>query len=195
MLLRDVLCACTDLQNDITYRDVNENTRNRFLRAILKNKYIVHDQTEIGESATGIQSGEVDLEIRKDQEMPWIILEALNISGSGQTDIKNWNKHLDKLMVNYNRNGLGTLLLVSYLESSQKRFAAISDAYFEHIQNYAPLKFGVKPERCSYLHMDNVPQHLHITQAEYSCGGYRVAVYHYLVLIQKTKESKQTDLI
>lgn len=185
LLIRDVLSACTAIQQDHIYWDgkegSRENSRNTQVRTILRQKnYVANDQTLCGISEGRNQEGELDIEIRKIPNTPWTIFEALNLSS---VNLNYWNGHLDKLLDNYNPHGLKFLFLVSYVKCSREKFQEIWAAYESHIPTYNPGRY-----RCiaaSYMtlserYLQNVDL-IRGAQCAYDCGGSRTTVYHIFV--------------
>lgn len=184
-LVRDVLEACTDIQEMPMYWDTKdgsrENSRNSEIRNILRAKgYHIQDQTLCGKARGRNQEGELDLEIRQDINQPWTILEALNLS---TTNLAYWNEHLNRLLDNYNPCGLKILLLVSYVTCSEQKFSRIWTEYQKHIPAYhagiyrcIPSSYMPLPTR--YLEDRNF---IKGAQCTYDCGDSRTTVYHIFV--------------
>ena len=180
-LLADLVKLCAELQAEKLYWDSEEDDRNRYLRnGLHKMPYVVHDQTQRGISGGGHRAGELDLDIRKFKDIPWTICEALRVDGVEKTD---WNGHLDKLMVNYNPNGLKFLILLTYVDDVNNRFDAIWRGFETHIQKYAPDGFEVVPN--SFHHYTEGswtdPQNIKTARCEYIRGDYQPTVYHIFV--------------
>lgn len=109
-----------------------------------------------------------------DSHEPWTIIEALRISGKSKSD---WDKHLDKLSVNYNTSGFSTLYLLTYVDADIPVFPDIWKSYREHIQTHDPSQR--KYVGGSFVDLD-VPNSQHIKAAKccYSSGGDSTTVYH-----------------
>lgn len=105
-LKNDLIDACKMMQSNSIYWDCKEDVRNTYIRDILRaKKYIVSDQTLIGKSESGKSSGELDIEVFEKWDKPLALMEALIISSDGLGDIRYWNRHLKKLLDNYNPIG------------------------------------------------------------------------------------------
>lgn len=180
LLLDRVVAACRMLQADRNYWDTKENTRNTFLRNALRMAgYVIHDQTLLGQSASGKSEGEIDLDIRRYESVPWSICEALRIYDGSKTD---WNKHLLKLLDNYNPGGVGYMFLVAYVDCEKERFGDICASFEKHIPNTDARKFTVVPGSWERLEAYETDTHfLRAGKCRYSCGDYSPAVYHIFV--------------
>lgn len=67
------MAACLKLQRNVTFSHTSEDQRNDFIRDILETSgyssgYEVRDQTRQGKSATGKNSGEVDLLVYRKED-------------------------------------------------------------------------------------------------------------------------------
>ena len=121
-----------------------------------------------------------DLDIRNFPAVPWTICEALRVKGVEKV---NWNDHLDRLLKNYNPNGLGFLVLLTYVDSSRDRFMEIVKDFKDHIRIYAPEGFRVIESSFHYYSTEPWKnyQYIRTTRCDYDCGGYRPTVYHIFV--------------
>lgn len=186
-LLRDMVIFCGMLQDNEKIWDGSEDERTTYIRDLLRaKKYIAMDQSRGGISAGGKQAGELDLDIRKQPDVRWTIFEALNLSGSSDSQLQYWNAHLDKLLDNYNSTGCPFLFHVSYLSCPKDKFAKHCVAFEEHIRHYSPKKFTVASERPTnplgqQEQRDN--GFLHAMETVYDCGGIPMTVYHFFVRI------------
>ena len=63
------------------------------------------------------------------------MIEALRVSGDTK---KTWDKHLDKLIGNYNYFGARFLYLLTYVDADVERFGNIWKGYQKHIKEYNP---------------------------------------------------------
>lgn len=112
-----LLNACANLQsNESWVRNTDENGRNTYIKDILTaSGYRVNDQTLSGLSPTGKSAGEIDLKIYGSDDLPFAILEALNIKAEHPCA---WNRkyfrdHINKLYT-YDANGLSRNYLIIY---------------------------------------------------------------------------------
>lgn len=180
-LLEDLVKICVDLQAEKVYWGSEEDDRNRYIRnGLNKMPYVVYDQTQRGIGSGGSRAGELDLDIRKFKDIPWAICEALRVEG---VEKKDWNAHLDKLMVNYNPNGLRFLILLTYVDDVNNRFDAIWKGFKAHIRDYAPDGFEVVPNSFHHYTQGSWtdPQYIKTARCEYICGDYQPTVYHIFV--------------
>ena len=180
-LVWELVQLCADMQADIHYWGTKENTRNTYLRNGLTHKgYTVMDQTLRGIGGGGSSEGELDLDIRNFPAIPWTICEALRVEG---VEKKDWNDHLDKLLKNYNSNGLGFLVLVTYVDDIRDRFMEVVKDFKDHVRIYAPEGFRVIESSFHYYSAEPWKnyQYIRTTRCDYDCGGYRPAVYHIFV--------------
>lgn len=189
-LLNAIRKSCLNIQAEPDYylKDGEsswgmEDKRNRRVRDDLQMLgYDVKDQTQRGHSGTGRGIGELDLLLYNDKKEPWTIIEALRVSGGTKTD---WNKHLDKLVENYNYFGVPCLYLLTYVDSDVTDFEQIWAAYLDHIPKYNPVMFTycagslVVPAK----HCDNT--FIKTAKYRYSCGDNSMTVYHIFVHIPK----------
>lgn len=102
--------------------------------------YRVSDQTRSGRSLK--LSGELDIMIRNLRNMPVSILEAMKLGsfGMGNTSIIN---HLNKLLIDYDTNGLARNFMLIYAKSDN--FSDFWLNYKEYIENL-PSHFLYNPE-------------------------------------------------
>ena len=184
-LMADIRQACEKLQTRNIYWNTSEDVRTDYLMDMLTTKgYIVLDQHRTGISAGGIQSGELDLDIRLTQDDTWSALETLNLKGSSPSQIEYWNAHLKKLLNNYNDVGRSFLFHVSYVQCQKNKFGKICSDLYEHMRFYSPPGFellrrfvqevplGSREEQSRFLRM---------FKCVYDCGGVTMTVYHIFV--------------
>ena len=180
-LVWQLVQLCADMQADSLYWEKKENNRNTYLRNGLNHmEYIVRDQTLRGISGTGSAEGELDLDIRKFDNIPWTICEALRVKGVEKV---NWNDHLNRLLKNYNSNGLRFLIQVTYVDSTRQRFKEIVKDFKDHVRMYAPEGFRVATNSFHYYSAEPWKnyQFIRTTRCEYRCGDYQPTVYHIFV--------------
>lgn len=180
-LVWELVQLCADMQADKHYWNTKENTRNTYLRNGLEHMgYTVKDQTLRGIGGGGSSEGELDLDIRKFPAIPWTICEALRVEGVEKVD---WNDHLNRLLKNYNPNGLGFLVLLTYVDDVRDRFMEIVKDFKDHIRIHAPEGFRVIESSFHYYSAEPWKnyQYIRTTRCDYDCGGYRPTVYHIFV--------------
>ena len=201
LLLTAIREACGRIQDEPIYRLVkNENgkgykngngmedLRNRRVRddllILLTKQYRVCDQTQIGSSGSGKSVGELDLLIRKENNEPWTIIEALRTTDGTKAS---WDSHLDKLLVNYNSRGLSLLYLLTYVDADPAAFANIWSGYLTYIPGHTAGQY-----RCiadSFRELDSSKsQSFKAAKCLYTCGGSPVTVYHIFARIPTKDE-------
>ena len=188
-LLRNIGKACQMLQGNRLYWDCLEDDRNTFLRDILRGKYLVNDQSFQGQSKE--RAGELDLDIRRESDAPWTVLEALNLKPQQLRQdgdlrakpINDWNEHLDKLLENYNPCGLRFMFLVSYVECKRDEFAKIVSKFERHIRTYHSGSYRVQGWESSDMGFGQteMPHYLRCVKAVYDRAGSPTTVYHIFV--------------
>lgn len=186
-LREDIRQACEKLQNRKIYWDASEDERTDFLQDLLSKDYIVLDQHRGGVSAGGIQSGELDLDIRQTPGDAWTALEALNLKGSSNSQLEYWNAHLKKLLDNYNHVGRSFLFHVSYVECRKDQFTKIYNDLYEHLRFYSPDGFELMGKFVQVVPLTEDPTRpsgfMHAAKCVYDCGGIPMTVYHFFVRI------------
>ena len=186
-LREDIRQACEKLQNRKIYWKASEDERTDFLQDLLSKDYIVLDQHRGGVSAGGIQSGELDLDIRLTPGDAWTALEALNLKGSSNSQLEYWNAHLKKLLDNYNHVGRSFLFHVSYVECRKDQFTKIYNDLYEHLRFYSPDGFELMGKFVQVVPLTEDPTRqngfMHAAKCVYDCGGIPMTVYHFFVRI------------
>ena len=189
-LREDIRQACEMLQNRKKYWDSSEDERTDYLMDMLTAKgYLVRDQHRGGFSESGIQSGELDLDIRLTSVDKWSALEALNLKGSSKTQIKYWNAHLKKLLDNYNEVGRAFLFHVSYVQCKKDNFSKVCNDLYEHLRFYSPPGFELMRRFVQLVPLTDDPfrqdTFMRAVKCVYDCGGIPMTVYHFFVRIGK----------
>lgn len=198
VLLDDITIACEQMQGNKTFwhprADVGkprENKRNTSVRDALNNlsrgrsnyKFVAFDQTLRGTGDTGSQEGELDIMVQ-DGGKDWVIIEAVNITGK---DKANWNKHLKKLLDNYNPMGLEMLVLVDYVECTKDEYTDWRNSYDGHIKKHAPEDYKICAGTYKTVQVDTKSQYMDVRRCVYTRGGKNFTVYHYFVRIHADK--------
>ncbi len=129
-LFHNMTKALLSIQRNRYYYGAEENELNDALKNCLAMVYDVCDQTRQGTSETGNSSGEVDLLLCKDA-LPIAIIEALKLESVNKSVLQ---RHIDKLLVNYDPNGLQYAFLIAYYTG--KAFSTFSISYEEYIRQY-----------------------------------------------------------
>jgi small GTP-binding protein len=189
-LLEAIRKSCLNIQAESDYylKDGEsgwgmEDKRNRRIRDDLQMLgYDVKDQTQRGLSGTGRGIGELDLLLCNDRKEPWTIIEALRVSSGTKTE---WNKHLDKLVANYNYFGASCLYLLTYVDSDEDDFHRIWKGYQQHIPKINPGKFTYCATSLIILNAADDPQYVKTAKCQYDCGGRTTTAYHIFVRIPK----------
>lgn len=130
-LLQDLIFCCEKIQANFTYKDSLENHRNDYIRDLLDamGYFGNRDQTRLGTSSGGKESGEVDILVRKDNR-PFPIIEALNLSNIDKSYI---SLHIDNI---YRYDTLGYNAILLSLMFKTKDFITFWDIYVLFVQSY-----------------------------------------------------------
>ena len=186
-LILDITRACQKMQDNQNTREFNEDGRTMYIRDMLSVKYHVSDQHQTGETITQKSPGRIDLDIRKEKDVEWTILEAVNIKGQGKNQLKNWEQHLCRLLDHYNAIGRPFLFHVSYVECPKEKFHSLYTTFWSHLRTYSPKGYSIQTDATRELDLGFGGQaaNLFIKAAEcvYHCGGLPMTVYHYFVRI------------
>ncbi len=127
---RDLEKVLIMIQKNKTYEGAQENALNDVVRDHLSVKYEIHDQTRQGFSENGKDSGEIDLLVFY-HSLPVAIIEALKMSSVNKEYLK---KHIDKVLVNYNPNGVKSVFILIY--ATVNNFENFSEALIGYLENY-----------------------------------------------------------
>lgn len=181
-LLPNILKALSLMQNNKFYyktpenSDDLENLRNTYVSEhVLMIGYSCNEQQPGGSGEGGKRPGERDIVFRNKNGHDILIYEGLNLSGSGTA---NADRHLHKLMENYNPQGLPYGVLVSYVDCDRTKFRKITDEYKQHITGYAPEKYTCIGQS---RNIPTIGQYLRCLEMDYECGGQYFTIYHILV--------------
>ena len=163
-----------------------EDKRNRRIRDDLQMLgYDVKDQTQRGLSGTGRGIGELDMLLLNDRKEPWTIIEALRVSSGTKTD---WNKHLNKLVGNYNYFGAHCVYLLTYVDSDVTDFSRIWNGYQQHIPKINPGTFVYCANSLVVLDAADAPQYVKTAKCQYDRDGQMTTAYHIFVRVPKYVE-------
>lgn len=181
-LLPNILKALSLMQNNKFYYKTPENSqdlenlRNTYVsEKALMAGYICNDQQPGGTGEGGRRPGERDIVFRNKNGNDILIYEGLNLAGSGTA---NADRHLHKLMENYNPQGLPYGVLVTYVDCERTKFSQITDEYQKHIIGYAPEKYICIGQP---RNIPTIGQYLKCLEMDYECGGQFFTIYHILV--------------
>ena len=182
--------ACVKLQDNRNYwlsrmnaeqKKTCEDDRTTYLRDMLSaSGFICLDQHFTGDAAGGHRAGELDLDIRLESDIHWTALEALNLNGA---ELSNWEKHLDKLLKNYNQSGRTFLFHVGYLTCDEEiKFNNICLKFWENMRTYMPNGMRVLSAREFPLERPkhDAPAFIQAMECVYDCGR-PITVYHFFV--------------
>ena len=190
-LLDAIVRSCQHLQSDPIYslRDNGhglEDTRNRRIRDDLHSwGYRIQDQTQRGRSGTGASVGELDFLLYNEAGSPWTIIEALRVSDGSKTE---WNKHLSKLVNNYNFYGAKFLYLLTYVDADPKTFSNIYSKYTSHIRNHHPEPYHCDARSFMDLNDKDMPLYTKAAMCQYTCGNENITIYHIFARIPTPNE-------
>lgn len=122
-----MLRAISKLQRNSHYNaDSGEDTMNDYIRDILDENYFIKDQTRQGESESGGEAGEVDIQICHDG-LPVVMIEGIKVSSLERDRL---DTHMNKVLTKYDPNGCPYAFWVIY--STVKNF----DSGYENIFNF-----------------------------------------------------------
>lgn len=133
-LLEDIFTILIQMQGDKLYRGVSENQLNDGIRNGLRitRRYQPFDQTRHGESASGLDAGELDILVSTKKEgLPIAIVEALILKS---VDKKSLKTHIDKALVNYNPTGCKMTVIVIYSRAAD--FASLVTSLDGYLKTY-----------------------------------------------------------
>ncbi|WP_298247328.1 COR domain-containing protein [uncultured Christiangramia sp.] len=91
----------------------------------------VTDQTRSGASESGLQSGELDLMIRRENGIPLTIIESLRLKSCGSKN-KSIATHINKLFTKYDTHGLQRNFMLVFGEA--RNFQSLYKNYFQYIK-------------------------------------------------------------
>lgn len=153
-----------------------EDIRNKYvLRRLMGAGYICADQQSGGLAENDQKKGEIDFVVRNRNEQDVFIYEGVNLSSAYSINIE---RHLYKLMSNYNPQGLPYGALVSYVDCDRSMFMKIVDLYSKHITEYTPDGYvGVGEPKV----IPTIGQYLRCMEMDYEVGGQYLTIYHILV--------------
>ena len=179
-LRSDIITACMQLQGNSKFWDATEDEWNTGVRDFLRAKgYLAFDQSFQGISGGEKKAGELDIDIRKDPDIPWTVYEALKIKDKAETQ---WNAHLSKLLDNYNPSGLNYLFLVTYVACDKDTFPAIWNHFREHIRWFDPgeKKYERLPGTFSEIPLNEYgsPNYIRAAKITYDRAGSPTTVCH-----------------
>lgn len=126
-LIQKVTRALVKLQKNSHYDySSREDTMNDYVRDILDESYKLKDQTRQGESESGNDAGEIDIQICI-EGLPLVMMEALKLDSVVN---KTLSIHINKVLTKYDPNGCPYAVLIVY--ATAKNFKA----FYNRLQNY-----------------------------------------------------------
>ena len=183
-LLQSIIKALEEMQNETTYYRSKDNSkdledrRNRFVSAQLRAAgYKCNDQQTGGKSADGETAGKRDIVVKDNNDRDILVYEGLNTPNLRTAYI---DKHITKLIKNYNPLGLRQGVLVVYLECARERFTSFSKRYRAHISEYAPENYICVGEP------EDIPalgQFMTCMAMNYEVGEVYLQIYHIIVRV------------
>ncbi|PTT51812.1 hypothetical protein DBR19_10740 [Aeromonas sp. HMWF014] len=147
---------------------------------MLAKDYFIIDQTREGDSATGIDAGEIDLLINDEYGYLFTIIEALKLSSVESNKIK---FHYEKLLNNYNPLAINRTFLVSYFDGDN--FLSWWEKYKTLVEELSPediglpdsvITNGVEEIATKFIHMKKCVHHFLDNGRAFSCIHYAVKV-------------------
>jgi hypothetical protein len=163
-----------------------EHKRNRRIRDDLQMLgYDVKDQTQRGNTGSDQGISGLDMLLFNDRKEPWTIIEALRVSDGTKAE---WNKHLDKLVENYNYFGASCLYLLTYVDADAANFQRIWNGYQHHIPQYSPGQYTYVAGSFVNLNDAHISQYIKTAKCQYDCASYRTTVYHIFARIPTQNE-------
>ena len=122
--------ALLAIQRDKLYESVKEDNINDGIRNQLGMVYEIKDQTRQGESESGKDAGEVDIEICENGN-PVVIMEGLKMDSFKKEYL---DVHINKALVNYDPNGCPLVYILIY--ATVKRFEVLWEKIKNHMKDY-----------------------------------------------------------
>ena len=179
-ILKSVVFALQEMQSKKIYYSCDEDSRNSFVSSHLTAQlqgtgYTCADQQTGGISLMGKAPGERDFVVKNGIGQEILIYEGLNLKTLYKTYI---DKHLKKVLDNYNPQGLQYSILTTYLECDSVKFNSFFDKYRDYIAEYAPEPYSCidKP-----INIRFEGEYLRCMKMEYEVGGIKFFIYHIIV--------------
>lgn len=126
-----LLRALSKLQRNHHYgADSSEDTMNDYIRDVLDESYTIKDQTRQGESESGTEAGEVDIQICHDG-LPVAMIEGIKVSSLERDRL---DTHINKVLTKYDPNGCPYAFLIVY--TTVKNFDSGYENIFKYFDKY-----------------------------------------------------------
>ncbi len=128
-LTLDLIEIASRLLERKSISQIEDLITDNFTDNLRSKNYRVTDQTRSGKSKK--QSGELDIMVRNNRNMPIAIIEAFRIQSFGLGN-KTIIEHINKLLINYDTNGLSRNFILCYSQASD--FSNTWIKYKEYIE-------------------------------------------------------------
>ncbi|MGE5340122.1 MAG: COR domain-containing protein [Candidatus Omnitrophota bacterium] len=152
----------------------DENSRNTVLSLLIGTRgFRTKDQTLWGISESGIRVGELDIKIEDESGRAISIIEALNLDSCEEDKI---NRHVNKLLHNYDCNGLKENYLLIY--ASVKDFEKLCKTYREHIDH---MNYGSYSLNANIEFTKTGFNKIVAFRSRHKCNSGEMVLYHILV--------------
>ena len=167
---------CSNASNNI---DSQENSLNDYLRDMLVSKghYEIKDQTRHGISQSGRNAGEVDILITKNGQEKALI-EGLKL---GSVDTNYIDKHIEKVIGNYNPLGVATFV-IAYVNTND--FSKFCEKYYKHISDYHFAEMSVVNSTELEVRTQ-MSANIKIAHRVISKDGYEIPLYFIVIKLSK----------
>lgn len=130
-LINTIIRALLKLQRNHSYNNnSNEDTMNDYIRDILDESYDTKDQTRQGDSESGLNAGEIDIQICYEKN-PIVMIEALKL---GSLERYKLDKHINKILTKYDPNGCPYVFLLIY--ATVINFDDFTSNLFDYLNEY-----------------------------------------------------------
>jgi hypothetical protein len=179
-LLDLVIFSATEIQSKHRVLNNNEDQFNGLIHSLLSKDFIAESQSQRGVSASGKSYGELDLAIyTKEENYPLGIIEAFILKGIDRAVI---SKHLKKLTVSYDPNGLTRNYVIVY--SRSKDFQTLWKDYLTYVSTY-PYDFQIIDKKVHDV-SKNFPtfSNLRIGVGNHLNGDTPIELYHIFISVK-----------
>lgn len=126
----NIMRALLNIQGNRIYKGKNENAINDGIRDALRMVYEVRDQTRQGDSASGKDSGEIDI-LLCEKGNPIAILEGLKLDAVNRDSLA---AHINKALTNYDPIGCPLIYVLIY--ATVKKFHSFWEKVMEYMIEY-----------------------------------------------------------
>lgn len=182
-LILDIGKACGMLRKDKEYDSTYAQIRTDYLRQSLVSKYMVGNRHLLRIIRYAAGPGNIDLDIRLNDDTPIAYLAALNIQGNGAAFMEDWDDRRSNLLRRAYHSDHNTYFLVSYMACTGSHFSRILNDYSSHIRRYEPKAIKCLPDTFRPVPTEINDPYVQIMQCSYDTGRSFVTVYYYFVLM------------